>query len=79
MPTPFDDPNVVRVFNGFPDDQRAGLLRIRGLIYDVASRTEGVGPIHETLKWGQPAYRTPTTKSGATIRLGLPKTGGFAV
>merc|ERR1712173_177845 len=31
---------------------------------------EAVGPITETLRWGEPAYLTQNTKSGTTIRLG---------
>ncbi|MEL6689779.1 MAG: DUF1801 domain-containing protein [Pseudomonadota bacterium] len=79
MTQPFEDPNVERAFQAFPDDVRGGLLAIRDLIFEVAQRTEGVGALQETLKWGQPAYLTPETKSGSTLRLGLPKTGGFAV
>ena len=33
-------------------------------------RIEGVGPLTETLKWGEPAYLTEATGSGSTIRLG---------
>ena len=32
-------------------------------------KTEGVGALQETLKWRQPSYLTPETKSGSTIRL----------
>jgi hypothetical protein len=28
-----------------------------------------VGEIEETLKWGEPSYLTPKTKSGSTIRI----------
>lgn len=31
--------------------------------------TKGVGALQETLKWGQPSYLTPETKSGSTIRI----------
>jgi hypothetical protein len=31
--------------------------------------TRGVGRLEETLKWGQPSYLTPETKSGSTIRI----------
>ncbi|MEL6363181.1 MAG: DUF1801 domain-containing protein [Pseudomonadota bacterium] len=79
MSPTFDDPNVERAFAGFPCEARRGLLQLRQLIFEVAARTECVGRIHETLKWGQPAYLTPETKSGSTIRLGLPKSGGFAL
>jgi len=76
---PFEDPNVARVFDAYPREARRGLLQLRDLIFDVAARTEGVGPLLETLKWGQPAYLTPETKSGSTIRLGVPKGGDFAI
>ena len=33
----------------------------------------------ECLKWGQPAFTTPATKSGSTLRIGCPKSGGFAL
>lgn len=79
MSQPFDDPNVERAFSAFPDEVKNGLLHLRALILDVAGRTEGVGPLEETLKWGQPAYLTPETKLGTTIRLGCPKAGGFAI
>ena len=79
MQVPFDDPNVERVFSEFPEDMREGLLQLRELIFDVASRTDGVGQLQETLKWGQPAYLTPETKSGSTIRLGVTKDGTLAM
>lgn len=59
--------------------EREGLLALRDLIFETAAETPGVGPLEETLKWGQPAYLTPKTRSGSTIRLGLPKQGGFAL
>ncbi len=76
---PFADPQVAQAFNAFPANARRGLLTLRRLIFDVAHRTDGVGPLTETLKWGQPAYLTAQSKSGTTIRLGLPKQGGFAL
>ncbi len=36
----------------------------------------GAGPVAEKLSWGEPAYRA---RHGATLRLGLPKSGGFAL
>lgn len=43
---------------------------MRELLFTVAAGTEGVGPITETLKWGEPAYITKETRSGSTVRLG---------
>ena len=76
---PITDPDVEAVFASFPEPERTGLLMLRGLIFETAETTPGVGALEETLKWGQPAYLTPATKSGSTIRLGLPKQGGFAI
>lgn len=49
------------------------LLQIRDLVFAVAAETEGVGPLTETLKWGEPAYLTEVSRSGTTIRLGVAK------
>lgn len=54
-------------------------MMLRELIFDTALKTEGVGELLETLKWNQPAYLTPATKSGSTLRLACPKLGGFAI
>ena len=48
---------------------KAKLLALRRLIFDTARTTRGVGALEETLKWGQPSYLTPETKSGSTIRI----------
>lgn len=76
---PFADRAVEAAFASFPEQARTGLLALRELIFDTARKTAGVGAIQETLKWGQPAYLTPETQSGSTIRLGVPKDGGFAI
>ena len=76
---PFEDPAVKAVFAGYPEPERNQLLAIRDRIFETAEQTAGVGPLFETLKWGQPAYLTPQTRSGSTIRLGLPKSGGYAI
>ncbi|WP_298568672.1 DUF1801 domain-containing protein [uncultured Aliiroseovarius sp.] len=76
---PFANAAVADTFDSFPTDARAGLLDLRDLIFRTAKKTPSVGRIEETLKWGQPAYLTPDSKSGTTIRLGVPKSGGFAL
>ena len=55
------------------------LRALREMIFATAAETPGVGALTETLKWGQPAYLTEQTKSGSTIRLGVPKSGGYAI
>lgn len=62
--------DVARAFDAFPAEVRDRLLQVRGLIFETAARTDGVGPLAETLKWGEPAYLTEATGSGTTIRLG---------
>ncbi len=63
------DPDVQAVFRKYPDDACARVLDLRSTIYDVASATPGVGTLQECLKWGEPAYLTPQTGSGTTIRI----------
>ncbi|MCK8483332.1 DUF1801 domain-containing protein [Aliiroseovarius sp. S2029] len=75
----FQSTAVADTFAGFPVDTRTGLMALRNLIFSTARETPEVGRIEETLKWGQPAYLTPDSKSGTTIRLGVPKTGGYAL
>jgi hypothetical protein len=62
--------DVAAAFSAFPAGVRARLLEVRDLIFETAAATEGVGPLTETLKWGEPAYLTQATGSGSTIRLG---------
>lgn len=64
---------VAEVFAQFPEPIRARLLQIRDLIFATAEETDGVGPLTETLKWGEPAYLTEKSGSGTTIRLGISK------
>jgi hypothetical protein len=66
---PITNSEVAAVFEAYPPKIRRKLLALRELILDVAASTEGVGEVEETLKWGEPAYLTSATKSGATIRI----------
>ncbi len=59
---------VAAAFSVFPDRVRARLLEVRDLIFETAASAGGVGPLTETLKWGEPAYLTEATGSGSTIR-----------
>ncbi len=75
----FKDTAVKAVYDGFPTDMRAIAMRLRELIFDVAWENPVVGRVEETLRWGQPSYLTPDTKSGSTLRIGLAKQGGCAI
>ncbi len=65
----FQEKAVSEVFAGYPAEIRTELLKLRTLIFETAAATEDVGPLQETLKWGQPSYLTPQTKSGSTVRI----------
>jgi hypothetical protein len=65
----FEEPGVAAVFETYPPAIRGKLLALRKLIFDTARRTDGVGRLQETLKWGQPSYLTAETKSGTTVRI----------
>ena len=75
------NPAVEAVFASYPKPVKARLLALRRLILDTAKATKGVGVVEETLKWGQPSYLTPETKSGSTIRIDQVKAeaGQYAV
>ena len=70
---PFEDEDVAEKFETYPPAIRSRLLILRSLILETAENTEGVGPIEETLKWGEPAYVTAQSKSGSTVRVGWKK------
>jgi hypothetical protein len=76
----FSDSDVASVFKAYPPGIRAKLMALRELVFDTAARTAGVGPLSETLKWGQPSYLTQETGSGTTVRIDRLKAGdGYAV
>jgi hypothetical protein len=70
LPVP---PAIAAALGRHPEPVRLRLLQVRDLILSVAAETDGIGPLTETLKWGEPAYLTETSKSGTTIRLGVSK------
>jgi Domain of unknown function (DU1801) len=76
----FADPRVASLFKGCPPALRARLMALRELVFDTAAATAGVGPLTETLKWGQPSYLTEETGSGTTVRIDRLKSGdGYAI
>jgi hypothetical protein len=69
----FSNPDVAAVFDSYPANMRQKLMVLRRLILETAVATEGVGQLEETLKWGEPSYLTPQTKSGSTVRIAWKK------
>ena len=66
---PFNDKNVAKVFASYPTAVRAKLMSMREAVFETAAHLDGVGPLEETLKWGQPSYLTTASGSGSTIRI----------
>ena len=60
---------VAVVFNSYPKNIKSKIMFLRQLIYDTAASIEEIGELEETLKWGEPSYLTPKSKSGSTIRI----------
>ncbi|MET4803319.1 DUF1801 domain-containing protein [Bradyrhizobium sp. LB11.1] len=73
MTEPLLPREVSRAFDAFPLPIRRRLLDVRKLIFATAAAHDGIGPLTETLKWGEPAYLTEQSGSGSTIRLGRVK------
>lgn len=73
---PFSDPVVEAAFAAYSPGLRDALLALRALIFKTAT-----GPLSETLKWGQPAYRPVGTKAGTTVRIDALKgsADGYAI
>ncbi|MBT8425044.1 MAG: DUF1801 domain-containing protein [Silicimonas sp.] len=63
-------PEVEAVFDTYPEAARTCLMAARAVIFEAAE-TAGVGPLRETLKWGQPAYLPEAPRTGTTVRMGL--------
>jgi hypothetical protein len=62
--------NVADIFAAYPAAIRKKLKQVRQLIFAVAKTHEGIAPLQETLKWGEPAYLAAKPRTGTTIRLG---------
>ncbi len=57
------------VFDDLPKAMADRLLALRTLILETAAENPAIGPLEETLKWGEPAYLTSASKSGTTVRI----------
>ena len=63
------NPAVAAKFASYPPAARRRLMALRRWVLETAAATPGVGAIDESLKWGEPAYRTTQSGSGSTIRM----------
>ena len=76
-----ENEEVAEVFKSYPIKVREKLMFLRQLIFETAAETQGVGELEETLKWGEPSYLTPKTRSGSTVRIDWKKSnqGQYAI
>lgn len=61
--------SVQQVIAHYPANASAVFCMIREQLFSVAAESLLIGPLEETLKWGEPAYLTAISRSGTTIRL----------
>lgn len=60
------EPNVQSVFDQYPDHIRSIMMHLRDLTINTAKSIDGVNRLTESLKWGEPSYRS---NYGSTIRM----------
>jgi len=60
------DSSVKSKFLSYPKDIKKKMEHLRDLILEVATETEHIKELEETLKWGEPSY---IVKKGSTIRM----------
>lgn len=69
MTVQFDNLDIAALYQSYPDDIRTKLLKLRAMVFDLASKNDGIGTVTECLKWGVPSYETVRPKSGTPLRL----------
>lgn len=60
------NPDVCAKIQSYPSHIRDRVLSLRQLVIETAAKTEGIGQVEETLKWGEPSY---VVKGGSPIRM----------
>lgn len=61
---------VADAYAAIPTPIRKSMLLVRERIFTVAQSNAGIGPLTETLKWGEPSYLPRKARIGTTVRLG---------
>ena len=61
---------VEQAFERVPAPVATAWSALRAVILETAANMPEVGPVTESLKWGEPSFSTDRTKSGTPIRLG---------
>lgn len=63
-----ENSEVATAYDALPADMREKLLNLRQLVLAAAGDSDEIGPVEETLKWGEPSY---VAKKGSTVRLAV--------
>jgi hypothetical protein len=79
MTCPAPTPDIEAALHACSDVPRAGLVALRELIFARAAELPTIGRVVEALRWGQPAYLTPDTGAGCSLRIGMAPGGDFAL
>ncbi len=65
--------------DGMAEPLRSKLAPLRALIFDVATSNAAIGPIAESLKWGEPSF-TPLRKGiGSSVRIAPRRDGKLSM
>ena len=67
----FNNREVKKVFNAYPNGVRKKMMLLRQLVLETAKEVDSIKSIEETLKWGEPSH---LTEGGSTIRMDWNKT-----
>ena len=60
--------DILNQIDRWPETAQQHLLALRALFHEVA-QDAGIGPLDESLKWGQPSWRPRKARMGTTLRL----------
>ena len=60
------NPEFEETLENYPEKVRAKMNHLRKLVHEVASESEEINDLEETLKWGEPSF---LAKKGSTIRM----------
>ena len=60
------DPAVQPIFEAYPNNVKPIMDQLRELIISTAGSIEGITDLVESLKWGEPSYRS---NCGSTVRI----------
>lgn len=64
------NPQIRAYFDALEVPTRNYLLKLRALTHEVASGDPRIGPVSETLKWGEPSYAPVKPGVGTAVRFG---------